>query len=211
MLHQTSLLGQRPASENCHDVLLNCPVLLLHAALLQWAVLPLFCAQAPELCPEHSHALAKGEDSSVVTLQVVALTCADCRSFWTRPQHGQGQIGRDEACCGLTWHETWHETWHDIASWCIMHWSHVASCRGQSWFPVWIPIRCRRMGRMGRMGRMSLLATHMTSGDSQKANELFRLLRPRDFNNLELLSKQNRWIRWIAPKVFRALLHPLLT
>ena len=53
--------------------------------------------------------------------------------------------------------------------------------------------------------------THMTSGDSQKANELFRLLRPRDFNNLELLSKQNRWIRWIAPKVFRALLHPLLT
>ena len=161
MLHQTSRLGQRPASANCHDVLLNSPV-LLHAALLQWAVLPLFCAQAPELCPEHSHALAKGEDSedsSVVTLQVVALTCADCRSFWTRPQHGQGQIGRDEARCGLTWHDTWHdtwhETWHDIASWCIMHRSHVASCRGQFWFSVRIPIRCRRMGRMGRM---SLLA-----------------------------------------------------
>ena len=46
--------------------------------------------------------------------------------------------------------------------------------------------------------------THMTSGDIQKANELFRLLRPRDFNNLELLSKQNRWIRWIATEGFQS-------
>ena len=105
-LHQISLLGQMPA--NCHGVCLNCPVLLLHAALRMSCTAFVFWLKRQSSALNTAMHRPKARTSVVAAL--IASSCsADMRRLWDLWNQASAWPGADWQRWGML-----QSAWYDI-------------------------------------------------------------------------------------------------